>query len=75
MRAATLARSNDRPCSRSASRPTATAAEKPAQIIDRFGDLSDAGAEHLIVRVHEVHEPARIERLARDVIPVLRTIG
>ncbi len=49
--------------------------DSPAEIVDRAGDLSDAGAEHLIVRVRDVHEPARIERLARDVIPAIRALG
>jgi F420-dependent oxidoreductase-like protein len=48
--------------------------EAPAQVIDRFGDLFDAGAEHLIVRVHDVHEAGRLERLARDVIPAIHAL-
>jgi alkanesulfonate monooxygenase SsuD/methylene tetrahydromethanopterin reductase-like flavin-dependent oxidoreductase (luciferase family) len=48
--------------------------ETAAQVIDRFGDLADAGAEHVIFSTREVHDPARIERLARDVIPALHAI-
>ena len=48
--------------------------EAPAQVIDRFGDLSDAGAEHLIVRVHDVHEAGRLSFLARDVIPAIHAL-
>jgi F420-dependent oxidoreductase-like protein len=46
----------------------------PAAIVDHVGDLWDAGAEHIIVSVRDVHEPARIERLAADVLPQLHTI-
>jgi F420-dependent oxidoreductase-like protein len=46
----------------------------PAAIVDHFGDLWDAGAEHIIFSVRDVHEPARIERLAADVLPQLHAI-
>jgi len=48
--------------------------ETPAQIVDRFGDLSDAGAEHVIVRIHRLPDPAALERIGRDVIPQLRRL-
>ncbi len=48
--------------------------ETPAQVIDRFGDLSDAGAQHVIVAVRDVSDPARIELLARDVVPALHAL-
>jgi len=48
-------------------------AESAAQVVDRFGDLADAGAEHIIVSVPEVHDPDRIAALAR-VIPALKAL-
>jgi alkanesulfonate monooxygenase SsuD/methylene tetrahydromethanopterin reductase-like flavin-dependent oxidoreductase (luciferase family) len=45
--------------------------ESPAQIVDRLGDLSDAGAQHVIVTVRGLADPAPLERLGRDVIPQL----
>jgi F420-dependent oxidoreductase-like protein len=48
-------------------------AESAAQVVDRFGDLADAGAEHIIVSVPEVHDPARIAGLAA-VIPDLKAL-
>ncbi|HYH91907.1 MAG TPA: LLM class F420-dependent oxidoreductase [Candidatus Saccharimonadales bacterium] len=48
--------------------------ETAAQVIDRFGDLSDAGAEHVIFSTRDIHDPARIERLGRDVIPALHAL-
>jgi alkanesulfonate monooxygenase SsuD/methylene tetrahydromethanopterin reductase-like flavin-dependent oxidoreductase (luciferase family) len=48
--------------------------ESPAQIIDRFGDLADAGAQHVIFSVPDVHDPAKIELLGKDVIPALQRL-
>ena len=48
-------------------------AESAAQVVDRFGDLADAGAEHIIVSVPEVHDPGRIAALAA-VIPELKAL-
>jgi F420-dependent oxidoreductase-like protein len=48
--------------------------ESPASVIDRFGELSDAGAEHVIFNVNHVDDPATLETLGRDVIPQLRPL-
>ena len=48
-------------------------AESAAQLVDRFGDLADAGAEHIIFSTPQVHDPARIAALA-DVIPALHQL-
>src|SRR5512144_2067335 len=48
--------------------------ESPARIVDRFGDLSDAGAQHVIVGVRDLADPGPIELLGRDVIPQLRSL-
>jgi F420-dependent oxidoreductase-like protein len=45
--------------------------ESPARVVDRFGDLADAGAQHVVVDLKAVHEPARLERFGRDVVPHL----
>jgi F420-dependent oxidoreductase-like protein len=50
------------------------AREAPAAIVDRFGELADAGAQHVIVSVHDVHDPANLETIGRDVIPQLRNL-
>ena len=47
--------------------------ETAAQLVDRFGNLADAGAEHIIFSMPEVHDPARIAALA-GVIPELKTL-
>ena len=49
-------------------------AETPGQIIDRFGDLADAGAQHVIFSVADVHDPARIALLGAEVIPALHRL-
>ena len=50
------------------------ARESPQQAIDRFGELADAGAQHVIVNVPGVWNPAVIETIARDVLPGLRAL-
>lgn len=49
--------------------------ESPQQIVDWFGQLWDAGAEHIIFELKDVHEPAHMETLGRDVLPALHAIG
>ena len=60
-------------------RGTGTAAsrgtESAAQIVDRFGELGDAGAQHVIFSVRGtpgLHDPETLERIGRDVLPQLR---
>ena len=48
--------------------------EAPAQIVDRFGELADAGAQHVIFSVHDVDDPAQIETIGRDLIPQLKVL-
>jgi F420-dependent oxidoreductase-like protein len=50
------------------------AAESPAQVVDRFGELSDAGAQHVIFSVRGVDDPAQLETIGRDLIPHLRAL-
>jgi F420-dependent oxidoreductase-like protein len=50
------------------------ASESPAQIVDRFGELADAGAQHVIVGVRGVEDPSQLETIGRDVIPQLRAL-
>ena len=45
------------------SRESGRRAESAAQVVDRFGELADAGAEHIIVSVPEVYDPGRIAAL------------
>jgi F420-dependent oxidoreductase-like protein len=47
--------------------------ETAAQVIDRFGNLADAGAQHVIFSVPGVDDPARIPALA-EVIPALQAL-
>jgi F420-dependent oxidoreductase-like protein len=48
--------------------------DSPAQVVDRFGDLADAGAQHVIFGVRDVWDPRTIEILGRDVLPQLRDL-
>jgi F420-dependent oxidoreductase-like protein len=50
------------------------ATESGTQVVDRFGELSDAGAEHVIFDLKNVHDPANLEAIGRDVIPQLHDL-
>jgi F420-dependent oxidoreductase-like protein len=47
--------------------------ESAAQVVDRFGDLADAGAQHVIFSIPGVFDPARIAAVAA-VIPALKAL-
>jgi F420-dependent oxidoreductase-like protein len=48
--------------------------ETPAQVVDRFGELADAGAQHVIFSVPRVADPAALEAIGRDIMPQLRAL-
>ena len=48
--------------------------ESPDQVINHFGDLSDAGAQHIIVPLYGVHEPERLARFGQAVLPALHAL-
>jgi len=48
--------------------------ESATQVVDRLGDLSDAGAEHVIVSMWTLPDPGALEIVGRDVIPHLRAL-
>jgi F420-dependent oxidoreductase-like protein len=47
-------------------------AESPDEVVDRFGRLGEAGAQHMIFSVRGVADTSRLERIATDVFPQLR---
>jgi alkanesulfonate monooxygenase SsuD/methylene tetrahydromethanopterin reductase-like flavin-dependent oxidoreductase (luciferase family) len=47
-------------------------AESADQVVERFGILADAGAQHMIFAVRGVADTSRLERIAADVFPQLR---
>jgi F420-dependent oxidoreductase-like protein len=48
--------------------------DSPQQIVDRFGELADAGAQQIIASVVEVENPDRLETIGRDILPQLRSL-
>jgi alkanesulfonate monooxygenase len=46
--------------------------ESPAEVVDRFGELGDAGAQQIIFSVRDVWQTEMIELLGKAVIPQLR---
>ncbi len=57
-----------------ASASGARGSETPAQVVERFGELSDAGAQHIIVAVADLHDPSHLELIGRDVLPQVRAL-
>ena len=49
-------------------------AETPDRLVERFGELSDAGAEHIILSVADLDDPSHLERIGRDVLPQVRAL-
>lgn len=48
--------------------------EHPRQVVDRFGELADAGAQHVIFSVRDAWNPAALEIVGRDIVPHLRSL-
>jgi F420-dependent oxidoreductase-like protein len=48
--------------------------DSPAQLIDRWGALAEAGAQHVIFSVRGVNEASHLERLGTEVFPQLRAL-
>jgi F420-dependent oxidoreductase-like protein len=45
--------------------------ESPQEVVDRFGELSDAGVEHVIFELKDAHVDAYRDIVGRDIIPAL----
>jgi F420-dependent oxidoreductase-like protein len=50
------------------------ARQPSAHIVNRFGELGDAGAQHVIFNVPGVDDLSKLETIGRDVIPQLRKV-
>src|SRR4051812_8888218 len=48
--------------------------QTPAQIVDRLGDYSDAGAQHVIVSMRQLPDLDALALVGSDVIPQIRTL-
>jgi len=48
--------------------------ESPAALVDRCGELADAGAQHVIFTLRDAHEPGKLELIGREVLPNLRQL-
>src|SRR5262245_60995756 len=53
---------------------SSTRTETPEQVVDRFAELADAGAEHVVVDVHGVDDPAVLETFGTSIIPQLHAL-
>jgi F420-dependent oxidoreductase-like protein len=48
--------------------------ETPAQVVDRFGELADAGAQHIVLSVANVIDPQHLETIGREILPQVRAL-
>ena len=48
--------------------------ESPQQVVDRFGELNDAGAQHVIFELKDVAERDDLEIVGRDILPFLHAL-
>jgi F420-dependent oxidoreductase-like protein len=48
--------------------------ESAAQVVDRFGELSDVGVEHVIISRRSFADAAAVDRFGREVLPQIRTL-
>jgi F420-dependent oxidoreductase-like protein len=46
----------------------------PAQVVDHFGDLSDAGAQHVVLSLADVIDPKVLETVGREILPQIRAL-
>lgn len=48
--------------------------ESTARVVDRFGELGDAGAQHVIFSLKHADDAANLEAIGRDVVPALANL-
>ncbi len=48
--------------------------ESVEQIIERFGDLADAGAQHIILGTPNADDPRRLDVIGKDILPAVRDL-
>ena len=48
--------------------------ESPQQVVDRFGELADAGAQHVIFSVRDVWKPEALGTVIEEILPHLRDL-
>ena len=46
----------------------------PDQVVQYFGELADAGVQHVIVSLVDVHDPRHLETIGREIVPQLRNL-
>jgi F420-dependent oxidoreductase-like protein len=54
--------------------PGSTGGTDPARIVDQFGELSDAGVQHVIMSLANVEDLSPLEVIGRDVISQVRDL-
>jgi alkanesulfonate monooxygenase SsuD/methylene tetrahydromethanopterin reductase-like flavin-dependent oxidoreductase (luciferase family) len=52
----------------------ANGAESPAQVTDRFAELGDAGAQHVLFSLRDVWQTDKLELLGRTLLTDLRSL-
>jgi F420-dependent oxidoreductase-like protein len=48
--------------------------QTPSAIVERFGELGDAGAQHVVISIRDVWDPARLEVICAEVVPAVHDL-
>ena len=48
--------------------------ETPDQVVERFAELGDAGAQHVLFSVRDLHDPDKLELIGSRVLPQLHAL-
>ena len=54
--------------------PGAARTETSQQAIERLAELNDAGAQHVILELKDIHDTTSLEQLGREVLPALQAL-
>ena len=46
----------------------------PSQVVDHFGELADAGAQHVVLSLADVIDPKNLETVGREILPQIRAL-
>jgi alkanesulfonate monooxygenase SsuD/methylene tetrahydromethanopterin reductase-like flavin-dependent oxidoreductase (luciferase family) len=56
------------------SRDGSGGASSPARLVDHYGELADAGAQHVLFSLRDAHDTDQLELLGSEVFPKLRDL-
>src|SRR6185369_7322808 len=51
-----------------------TGRDEPAALVEAYGELGDAGAQHIVISDDNVWEPGKVELMGKSILPQLRAL-